>query len=152
MIMLKIVDTLYVGENVSNKVIVNVSEDLLSSQLFVEFDAPSGDKFCSPILCINPHTKEAIYSIPASILNCIGPGKAQGVAIKGDYTEKSEPVSFKVKYSVNAIETLPKDSPDLVRCLINAVNEFRANMEEVKNLALLLDTNISNAVGSGVLV
>lgn len=133
MITIKTEDVFHVGENVSNYITVKVSEGLKNADLRLEFETPLFEKYCTPeALIIDPETCEAMYSVPKSILSYHGLCHIQAVATLDSYIEKSDVLEVEVEWSVNAIESLPDEQPDLVRTLQGKVEDFFKRLTRIE--------------------
>lgn len=131
MIVLKSTDDFYVGENLSNIITVEVSDNLKEAELRLEFERPDGEKFTSEKLTLDGLKVD--YAVPKSVCTCRGQGGVQAVAALGAKIEKSEIVNITICRSINATEDLPKNKPDLVSEMQAQIADNTKRVEELEN-------------------
>lgn len=129
----------YVGENLSGIITVTVSPELKEAVIRLDFELPSGEKFCSPTLESVDENNQTQYAVPQQCLDRMGESHIQAIATLDGYIEKSNVLHIPINKSINAVEDFAEAEPDLMASLLN---EF----EETKETVEVLGKQITNPV------
>ena len=136
----------YVGEHLSGIITVTVSPELKEADIRLDFELPSGEKFCSPQLSGVDENYQTQYAVPQQCLDRMGASYIQAIVSLGAaYIEKSDVLKIIVNKSVNAVEDFAEDEPDLMAELLNEFGETKEKVEELLDVAVT-EENIEQAV------
>lgn len=124
----------YVGEHLSGIIKVTVSPELKEADIRLDFELPSGEKFCSPLLNGVNENYQTEYAVPQQCLEQMGTSYIQAIVSLGTmYIEKSQVLKINVNKSVNAVEDFAESKPDLFNEIQSQIAENTAKVNELGN-------------------